>query len=547
MVFGFGVIAKAAGHSEGVRLPEHRTEQRSEQRPAHKTAHRVHLAATHNDNASARRALANVPQAVKFDFKVDAFSNLVYHIDCLAGLVHCSSGPLRALWQSDLGLSHDDEKQLELWAKTSERYLKSFQFELESPPAAAYPRDGQETGVDLAAKLRLAAFQSSSLTEYHDRVQLVARPGDADVLTDIVRKFEPRFQKWWDSPSGPSKWANGYALRMEESLHNQQVTSLLSKVAHFYSAKGSQSSSDPIRIRINLIARPKSTITHTTGEQLENHAIVETLEGEDAAKRAAVVLHEVFHFLYKLAPESIHKALMHAFVDAKEDISLRAYNLLDESLATAFGNGMLNRTLQTKEQFSAFIEKPRSFYDDEYIDKLAKALLPLLDNELENGSKISPRFVDSYLTLARSTLGDIATSPLLSLRVMSLVYGDQKQKPLVHQFSKMVRARATFQSFPIDSSLSRRKLASFKELSGALFVYRKAISSLASWRDIMGKLHVEKIQDLAKETKSFVYMVPRSSKAAVYVFVAEDNTTLEQLLFRFVSTRAAFSGVLEGD
>src|SRR5215204_6658991 len=104
----------------------------------------------------------------------------------------------------------------------------------------------------------------------------------------------------------------------------------------------------------------------------------------------SVVFHEIFHTLYDEQSFALKKEMVQWFISNPSRNSRYALRLLDESLATALGNGYVSAKLSGKEN-------SRNWYNDKYINHMAKKVYPLVKEYVESHRSIDKSFVDSYV------------------------------------------------------------------------------------------------------------------------------------------------------
>jgi hypothetical protein len=106
----------------------------------------------------------------------------------------------------------------------------------------------------------------------------------------------------------------------------------------------------------------------------------------------SVVFHEIFHTLYDEQSPELKKEIVQWFVSNPSKNSRYALRLLDESLATALGNGYVSAKLSGKEN-------PRNWYNDKYINHMAKKIYPMVKEYIESQRSIDKPFVDNYVRI----------------------------------------------------------------------------------------------------------------------------------------------------
>jgi hypothetical protein len=106
----------------------------------------------------------------------------------------------------------------------------------------------------------------------------------------------------------------------------------------------------------------------------------------------SVVFHEIFHTLYDEQSPAFKKELVGWFMSNPSRNSGYALRLLDESLATALGNGYVSAKLNGREN-------PRNWYNDKYINHMAKAIYPMVKEYGESQRSIDKSFADNYVRI----------------------------------------------------------------------------------------------------------------------------------------------------
>lgn len=484
-------------------------------------------------------------EASSFSFQVKAneISNLAFQLDCLAGGfgLPCSVEAYRELWQTQLNWSNEDEAQLARWRQLRQKYQKTIDFNDAKTAASRYPDDlaFSANKIFLNRKQVIAGLQSRTLEEYQSNAGLLVMPSDLSGFTEVILHFQPRFRSWWNG--GAKKHLDSFAARLSEIIKQKSLVEFSARVAKFY---GAQLPANHV-IYFNLMARPVSKARGTFGTQIENHAIAEILEGEDPKNRVDVLLHELYHYFYSLMPTAEKAELTKVFVSSPDPDSLAAYNLFDEALATAIGNGLVARLVKSESDFQRDFNKEGGFYNDYFIDRAGKKLLPLVERRINEGQAIDAGFVAEYLRITKQTLGDTASSPLLALRFMPLVFEDLSQRPAVENLVKAVKPRQTFATVGFDAA-SREYFQRYSEISGVIILRADKLPQLAGWEGIIGKETLPRLQELAAKHQDFVYAARRSPKSKVYIFVGRDNAALEKIITSFTTSNTAFDGVRYG-
>jgi hypothetical protein len=137
---------------------------------------------------------------IKVKIHFSPVANLVYQLDCISNeLPHCSRATFKDLWQKHFSKGPEDEALIKTWGELMSRYSPELEFEESKKRLIS----GRFEGVKLATKIRIASFQSSTLPEYFNRLDLVVIPKDREKFEKVVTHFYPRYEKWWNKTALP--------------------------------------------------------------------------------------------------------------------------------------------------------------------------------------------------------------------------------------------------------------------------------------------------------------------------------------------------------
>lgn len=169
----------------------------------------------------------------------------------------------------------------------------------------------------------------------------------------------------------------GYCTQLNDYARTRNIDSLFTQLSTFY---GSSWDLDvPFKVclypipakRGNSTATPKGNIV-TCGVLLDDYNYANTL---------SVVFHELCHLLYREQSPELQTKFESWFIEAGTPSRLLAYQLADEGIATALGNGWVYRSLTEKMDTS-------DWYNDIYINRFAKNSYPLIKDYVERGKTI---------------------------------------------------------------------------------------------------------------------------------------------------------------
>jgi hypothetical protein len=195
-----------------------------------------------------------------------------------------------------------------------------------------------------------------------------------------------------------------FVARVAGLLADPGVAEHLARTARFYGARLGAADT----LAFVLLYRPAGDgdDAGTRGQQLARSALVEFVPGEPPEARFDVAIHELCHYLYQRAPLADATALYARFLASGRPAAVPAYNLLDEVLASAVGNGLMARRRLPPAAFDSLLARPGALYDRDEVDRGAKAVLPWLAPWVEAGRTLhDPAFVPAYLDRIERALG----------------------------------------------------------------------------------------------------------------------------------------------
>jgi len=470
----------------------------------------------------------------RYSLRALHYSNLFYQLDCLSGQGYCSKESYQTLWEQELEWNDEDEKKLTLWRELKNKYNQQIQLPMPARTTSLPPRF---EGLVVWEQVRQAALNAPTRQDLLENLSLIIQPQDAEVLAKLIFHFEKRFFSWWDT-KGQSLAESG-ANTFAEQLQNAGLINLLEKASLFYQAELDETS----LLGFNFIARPDlGKNTSVNGEQVSNQSLIEIKENAKIINQMDVVIHELSHYLYRRSSRDNEASLMQHFSKLNSADAIAAYNLLNEAIATAIGNGIVNRILMPLDSFQRMEAKERSFYNDEWIDPLAKAIYPRVADALQKGEVLnSESFVQDYYQLAKKALGPKLKSPVPLLRVMAAAYEPELLESF-QKFQSSLRIGSSWGANGLDAK-ARSTFLSFKDLSGIIMLRPQNLNYLNQWQEVLGQNAIQNIQKIGNK-QNLVYGVKRSSTAYVFVFIASNPDEMNQLIALFSEQNTRFEGLM---
>jgi hypothetical protein len=482
-------------------------------------------------------SIAFVSTAASAQFRVKVrFSetaNLTYQLDCVGNLpVNCSAGNLGELWKRELLQSDEDRRMLKEWKRLRELY---------SPQVKINESSAGGSFLSLFDKIRIAGFQSASVEDYAARLDLLTVPADRRSFERVVRHFEPRFSVWWRREA--RKAGDKFAADTGALLRSPKISTQIKRFYDFYAPL----LPDDYEISFNLFYIPASVKEPSGGQQLQNYSLMEFKAKERPAQRVDIAVHELCHFFYDNLPPEAFAGLEQNFRAPNRAAATPAYNLLNETLATAFGNGIIARAVTPPAEFERYTAAKLSFYNNAAIDRAAKSVLPWLDEWLKNKRTINdPEFASQYISVLEKAFGADLLKPKLYLSEMFLFvdgkYGVSMRRPVR-------RTLETASLYVGEGSLTEENLNAYKNqprLNSVFIVHADNIAELAR-RKIISEAQAKQIREEFNSKQAVLFGAQRAEPFTyVYIVVAKDADGAGKLIAELAGA-AQFQGIYQSN
>lgn len=461
--------------------------------------------------------------------KFGELPNLTYQLDCIAGLpVNCGAGNLGELWKREFLKSDEDRRMLEEWARLRELYSQNIKVG-KSPEVTS--------SLSLFDKIRIAGFQASSVEDYAARLDLLTVPADRRSFERVIRHFYPRFDDWWRREAFKS--GDNFAKQTDSLLRSPTISASVKQFYDFYA---------PVlpadyEISFNLFYIPDFVKESSSGQQLQNYSLMEFKAKERPAQRIDIAVHELCHFFYdNIAPETRAK-LERSFRAENRAAATPAYNLLNEALAAAFGNGMIARAVTPPAEFEKYVAAKQSFYNNEAIDRAAKAALLWLDDWLKSKKTIDDEgFVQEYISVLEKAFGADLLRPKLYLSEMFL-FVDKKYN--VSMRRSVRRTLETASLYASEGSLTDENILeayqSQPQLNSVFIVHPDNLAELAL-RKIVSGAQAKEIRDEFDRKQTVLFGAERAPFTYVYIVVAKDAEGAGKLIEKLAGA-TQFQGI----
>lgn len=479
--------------------------------------------------------LCGTAGAISIDVKYTAIANFIYQLDCVSGyLGNCSDKNYNTLWSKEFLKDDADKEFLKTWAHV----MRKYRLQIELTDEEKVRVGSRYNGIDIPSKLRILSFNSSSKEEYLSRLDLIFLHKDKIQVEAIVNHFYPRFKLWWNKVAATK--GNSFASQTDKLLKKPSISKNIESFAHFYQVQ----LPDDYHLPMNLFYRPEFIDEPTSGEQVESYSATEFVLSETPEKRLDVVLHEMCHFFFNNTTSKNLLTLQKQFSDQGRLSATAAFNLLNETLATTFGNGIINKQLMPKETWDKYIGTKNSFYNQYYVDKAAKAIMPMMETYIsEKKTLYDDSFVKTYISELKKAFGNELEAPSVLLNDTLLLEDEEYKHSFFDEFRKI------FYVSRLNSGTWKDKeildaIKTEPNHTTLIIVHPKKWSHLSK-NKILTASDVQKLETTYKKNKGVLFARKKSPSAMLYVVAGDSVDKITSLLKKLESTKTGVEGFLE--
>lgn len=452
---------------------------------------------------------------INIEVKISPITNLIRQLDCVSECCgHCR--PIenyQQLWSNTFIHSATDHGMIKKWKEVMEQYKNVNLLGL----------------TNMAQKLNIASFQAKKSSDYFERLDLLITPEDQEIIKTIINHFYPTFMKWWNEDA--KTHGKNFSNKFTKALRCQKMSDQIKQFTTFY-----QTDFKEANFRINLFYIPRLINSNNQGELIERYVTIGFYSYQTPNDIIDIPLHEFSHWLFRQNSQDQLTQLENKFLSMNSLTAKAAYNLLDEVLATALNQGIITRANKPKKQWVEYLSHEQSFYNDEYIDKAAKAIIPLLDLWLANKKTIySNDFVKEYVTTLEKSFNDgELLAPQAQLRKMVLYTNNQINKNLYNEVMKAF----TTDLFYHTSEYNDHKYAN---LNGLLIVDPQDLNQ-TKLLNLLPQDQIDIIKAEFEKKDQVIYSYQKDLSSILYVLVAKDYNSILALLNKLATLKEGLKG-----
>ncbi len=294
----------------------------------------------------------------RLDASVPFTAALFHFVDNLAGT---SAGKTVPLHQAEFHSRFGDytAEEVELLRRFAEVRLRD--------------ADGPRGGDSMLGAFLEARDVPSALAAIRGRLT----PRDVETLSEVLEHFRPRYEVIWDGGRIPRRFLE----RLTRGPLPGRLSAFLARVARFYGV-------DPMAQpppRLVLVPVPDGDGTHA--QAVGRTLLIEIRPSDRPEEEVAPIVHENAHFLF-LAIDPERRRRLAQGMEAEGPLGSEAWRALGEALPTAIAQGVADKTFRPGEWSSSV-----PWYHLEEVDAYAKAIFPLVERALGDGTRLDGKFL----------------------------------------------------------------------------------------------------------------------------------------------------------
>ncbi len=240
--------------------------------------------------------------------------------------------------------------------------------------------------------LKRNLIRSKTLDEFKFNSVGIIPITDVIKLTSILSTFSPVYQELVYQPN--KEKFEKQLTELSSFIVSKNIASYFDIGKKFYNS----SWDNAIPFEIAIYPLPNSKV-FTAEAFCNNAASAIPNDFKDYNLLLSIMLHEIFHILYNEQSLSVKKEIDKWFNSNPSIHSTYAYLLLNEALATAIGNGTVYEQLNQKEDSA-------EWYNQKYINLMAKKIYPLVKEYISNQKSFDKSFVDNYIKIYDTNFSD---------------------------------------------------------------------------------------------------------------------------------------------
>lgn len=475
--------------------------------------------------------------AIEIDFKYSPVSNFIHHLNCVSNSIFCGEKFFHELWEKEFIQGKNDKRKIKEWHEIVSRYEESYEFFSSEKSLITWIQLNQ---LYFSDQLRIAALQANTLDEYFSNLDLVLTSEDKIKIQSIARYFYPRFEKWWN------KHAYKKGDIVIDEMKKVEMRKTLILFENFFELDETITNG---KVLFSFIYNPgtnKAGIPNIS-QAFPSYFSIEFYDDENSNKKIDVLVHELAHHYFAHANKEKVKEFLKLFKKDETLINVLAFNLLNETLATVLGNGIINKMMTASEEdWNAYLKQDLSFYYEPLIDRNAKAIYPWMSEwVLSNKTLFNGKFFKKYIASVEQEFKNDLSRPITYLRKITF-FEDQKINENLNEFifskawpSFLERIESNWKSKEIQN-----KIEDVNYMSRVFFIHTSNFDEFIKL-NIISEENIKEIKKELKENKELVFSIQKSSVTIDFIIIASNSKQMKNLFTKLVSQEKVFQGILK--
>lgn len=343
---------------------------------------------------------------VKIEYRISKMHGLMNFVSAITDQPHSSEALKEIFVRSQFNTKQNQEVLAGIDA-LKESLSKSFDFQTSAP--------GRHSGVSVANLILIQSFYASDLSDLKKRSLGLMPIADQMQFFTILQKFEPIYDELiWKKYS---KSLGHHKKKLEQLAKKINLQKLFTKAEVFYHANWPKD----VSFLIGLFPIPylKNFKNGTTSQSLgsvEEHGVLVGID-DGVNDSFGVIFHELCHSLYESQSQDFMKEFANYFLENKMPERFQAYDWINETLATATGNGWAYEIANGKNDV-------KSWYNDPIIDGFSKEIYQETKNYLDHDLPIDRKYVDNAILSYSKRFPDSAYAFNNILSRITFIYSD---------------------------------------------------------------------------------------------------------------------------
>ena len=386
---------------------------------------------------------------LRVEFQISKMHGLVNFIETISGDPHRSETLKKAFDKSTFNNSKTEELIKE-YLEARKPLSSGWTFD-------GYPED-RHNSQSLDKLFLVRSIFAKNFKDFSERTLGLLPVAEHERLFTSIRKFEPLYDELIWKPN-VDKLRN-YLDQLEVNAKKWKLDQMFKKALKFY--KGNWPSDIPFVVSFYPIPGEHG---HSSGESMESVLSIGVLVDEkDIQGRFGVIFHEICHSLYESENKVFQKEFESYFLDSKSKFASYSYQLINEGLATAVGNGW------AYEKAAKRVDSGE-WYNDKYVNGFAKGLYPEVKNYIETGRTLDRQFVNFAIAKYEKLFPDSVNDYSRILKKIFLMTGDDSidSNEFRALFKPYFDVTSIYRNSPINHEVSLENLKKSKETVFVVF------------------------------------------------------------------------------